>query len=174
MGTHIVIDGYNLIHQSRQFCEPDRQDLQSGREALVAALAAYKKVKRHRITVIFDGTAAPAGMPRRDKQKGIVIRYSSHGELADTVIKRMAEKEREKLMVVTSDQEIVQYAEAMGCATIGALAFEDRLMMAQYMDLKGGDPASEGSGWQPTTRKKGPSRRLSKRQRKNLKKIDKL
>jgi hypothetical protein len=113
-------------------------------------------------------------MPRRDRQKGIAIRYSSHGELADAVIKRMAEKEREKMMVVTSDQEIVRYAEAMGCTTIGSLAFEDRLMMAQYMDLKGCDAASEGNGWQPTTRKKGPSRRLSKRQRKNLKKIDKL
>lgn len=174
MSTHIVIDGYNLIRQSRQFCELDRQDLQSGREALVAALAAYKKVKPHRITVIFDGTAAPAGMPRRDVQKGIVLRYSSQGELADTVIKKMAGKEREKLMVVTSDQEIVRYAEAMGCATIGSVAFEDRLMMAQYMDLKGVGEASEGNGWRPTTRKKGPSRRLSKRRRKNLKKIDKL
>jgi uncharacterized protein len=174
MGTHIVIDGYNLIRQSRRFSELDRQDLQSGREALVAALAAYKKVKSHRITVIFDGTDAPAGMPRRDKEKGIAIRYSSSGELADTVIKRMAGREKEKLMVVTSDQEIVRYAEARGCATIGSVAFEDRLMMAQYMDQKGVDDASEGNGWRPTTRKKGPSRRLSKRQRKNLKKIDKL
>ena len=174
MGIHIVIDGYNLIRQSSRFSELDRQDLQSGRDALVDALAAYKKVKPYRITVIFDGTAAPTGMPRRDVRKGITMRYSSHGESADTVIKRMAEKEKEKLMVVTSDQEIVRYAEAMGAATIGSVQFGDRLTMAQYLDLKGIDDECETTGWRPTTRKKGPSRRLSRRQRKMQRKIDKL
>ena len=174
MAIHIVIDGYNLIRQSRQFSELDRQDLQSGRDALVDALAAYKKVKSYRITVVFDGTAAPAGMSRRDLQKGIVMCYSSAGETADTVIKRLAAKEKERLMVVTSDRDIVRYAEAMGAATIGSAEFEDRLLMAQYMDLKGVEDDGEGNGWRPTTRKKGPSRRLTKRQRKMIKKKDKL
>lgn len=174
MSIHIVIDGYNLIRQSPRFSELDWQDLQFGRDALVEALAAYKKVKAHRITVIFDGAAASTGMPRRDVQKGITLHYSSHGESADTVIKRMAQKEKEMLMVVTSDQEIVRYAEAMGSATIGSVEFEDRLMMAQYTNLKGADDEFEGNGWRPTTRKKGPSRRLSKQQRKMLRKKDKL
>lgn len=174
MGIHIVIDGYNLIRQSSRFSELERQDLQAGRGALVDALAAYKKVKPYRITVIFDGTAAPTGMPRRDVRKGVAVRYSAHGETADTVIKRMAEKEKEKLMVVSSDQEIVRYAESMGAAAIGSVEFEDRLMMTQYMDLKGIGDECEESGWRPTTRKKGPSRRLTKRQRKTLRKIEKL
>ena len=80
MGIHIVIDGYNLIRQSRQFSDLDRQDLQSGRDALVDALVAYKKVKPYAITVVFDGTAAYTGMPRRDVQKGIKVRYSAPGE----------------------------------------------------------------------------------------------
>ena len=174
MGIHIVIDGYNLIRQSQQFKELDRRDLQSGRDALVDALAAYKKVKGYRITVIFDGTSAPAGMSRRDTHKGISLCYSSSGETADTVIKRMAEREKEKLMVVTSDREIVRYAQAMGSTTIDAAEFEDRLTMVRYMDLKGVEEESEGRGWQPTTRKKGPSRRLTKRQRKMNRKLDKL
>ncbi len=174
MGIHIVIDGYNLIRQSPRFSELDRQDLQSGREALVETLAAYKRVKSYRITVVFDGTAADTGMPRRDVHKGIAMRYSSQGETADTVIKRIAEKEKEKLMVVTSDQEIVRYVETMGAATIGSVEFEDRLMMARYMDMKGADDEDGAGGWRATTRKKGPSRRLTKRQRKMMKKRDKL
>ena len=174
MGIHIVIDGYNLIRQSSRFSELDRQDLQSGRDALVESLAVYKKIKAYRITVVFDGTAACTGMPRRDVQKGISMRYSSHGETADSVIKRMAENEKEKLMVVTSDQDIVRYAESMGATTIGSVEFEDRLLMAQYMDLKGADDDAETDGWRPTTKKKGPSRRLTKRQRKMNKKRDKL
>lgn len=174
MGIHIVIDGYNLIRQSRQFSRLDRQDLQSGRDALVDALAAYKKIKPHKITVVFDGIAASTGLPRRDVQKGIKLRYSAPGETADSVIKRMAAKEKEKLLVVTSDSDIVRYAESMGTATIGSPEFEDRLMLASYLDLKGGDAFGEGEGWQPTTKKKGPSRRLSKRRRRINKKIAKL
>lgn len=174
MGIHIVIDGYNLIRQSRSFSELDRQDLQSGRDALVKSLAAYKKIKPYAMTVVFDGTAAPTGMLRRDAQLGIKLRYSAPGESADTVIKRMAAREKEKMLVVTSDNDIVRHCQSMGTAVIGSSEFEDRLMMAQYMDLKGTDDNDEDSGWQPTTRKKGPSRRLTKRQRKMNKKISKL
>ena len=85
MSIHIVIDGYNLIRQSRSFSDLDRQDLQMGREALVDALAAYKRVKPYAITVVFDGGDASGGMPRRDRLKGIELRYSNPGELADTV-----------------------------------------------------------------------------------------
>jgi uncharacterized protein len=174
MGIHIVIDGYNLIRQSRQFSDLDRQDLQSGRDALVDALAAYKKVKPYAITVVFDGTDALTGMPRRDVQKGIKVCYSAPGESADTVIKRMSIHEKKKMLVVTSDADIIQYVEAMGSVAIRSSEFEDRLMMAQYMDQKGIDDREEDKGWQATTKKKGPSRRLSKRQRKMKKKISKL
>ncbi len=174
MAIHIVIDGYNLIRQSHQFQALDHQDLQAGRDALVSALAAYKKVKAFAITVVFDGAAAPAGMPRSERYKGIQLRYSQPGELADTVIKRMAAKEREKLLVVTSDRDIVRYVESKGAATISAPQFEERLMMAQYAALKGADDDHTERGWEPTTRKKGPSRKPSKRKRKMRKKISKL
>jgi predicted RNA-binding protein with PIN domain len=174
MGIHIVIDGYNLIRQSRQFSDIDRQDLQSGRDALVDALVAYKKVKPYAITVVFDGTAAYTGMPRRDVQKGIKVCYSAPGETADAVIKKMVVHEKEKILVVTSDADIVRYAETMGSVAISSSEFEDRLMMAQYMDLKGIDDFEEEKPWSVTTKKKGPSRRLPKRQRKMKKKLSKL
>ena len=49
---HIIIDGYNLIRQSATFSRLDLEDMQTGREALIDALADYKKIKRHRITVV--------------------------------------------------------------------------------------------------------------------------
>lgn len=174
MALHIVIDGYNLIRQSHQFRDLDRQDLQSGREALVDALAAYKRVKSYAITVVFDGIAASLGMPRRDVLKGITLLYSAPGETADAVIKKIAAREKEKVLVVTSDNDIIRFSESVGAAVVGSPEFEDRLMMAGYMDLKGMDEPEEETGWQPTTKKKGPSRRLTKRQRKMNKKISKL
>jgi predicted RNA-binding protein with PIN domain len=174
MGLHIAIDGYNLIRQSPYFSTLDQQDLQSGREALVDTLAAYKKIKRYAITVVFDGASAPAGMVRRDRIKGIELRYSRPGELADAVIKRMAAREKQNLLVVSSDNEIVDYAQSMGSAVISAPEFEQRLAMARFMGQGGVDAAEGDSGWRPTTKKKGPSRRLPKRRRRMAKRISKL
>ena len=73
MSIHIIIDGYNLIRQSKQLSVLDLEDIQLGREALIDMLAAYKKIKAHRITVVFDGTRSPLLSLQRDRQKGITI-----------------------------------------------------------------------------------------------------
>jgi predicted RNA-binding protein with PIN domain len=174
MALHIVIDGYNLIRQSRQFSDIDKLDMQMGREALVSALAAYKKIKPHPITVVFDGHTAETGMPRRNQMKGIRIRFSRSGELADHVIKRIASREKEKLLVVSSDLEIMNHAESVGAAVLSSAEFEERLIMAAYLDMKGADEAAPRVGKRTGTRKKGPARRLPKRKRKMQKKISKL
>ena len=173
MSIHIIIDGYNLIRQSNRLSILDLQDIQSGRDALVDMLAAYKKVKSHRITVVFDGTTAPLPSQQRNRRKGITIIFSHKGESADTVIKKMARKERQAALVVSSDQDIVQSAAASGAATVSASDFENKLTMSINMDALQIDP-DEYEGWQPTTKKKGPSRRMSKRRRKNRAKIRKL
>jgi uncharacterized protein len=174
MSLHLIIDGYNLIRQSDWLGDIDRRNLQRGREALISALVRYKKLRGHRITVVFDGGQAPGYGDRRDQRSGIDIRFSRRGELADTVIKRMCSRERNQALVVTSDVEIVRYAEARGAATIASPAFEDKLMMAEQMDASGEAPEEVDTGWQPTTRKKGPARRRSKRQRRNRLKTRKL
>ena len=173
MSIHIIIDGYNLIRQSTRLSVLDLQDIQSGRDTLVDLLAAYKRIKSHRITVVFDGTTAPLLSQQRDRRKGISIIFSHKGESADSVIKKMAHKERQAALVVSSDQDIVQSAEASGAATVGANEFEKRLTMSFDIDgLQFGRDDYEG--WRPTTKKKGPSRRLSRRQRKNNAKVRKL
>jgi predicted RNA-binding protein with PIN domain len=174
MGLHLIIDGYNLIRQSEWLGDIDRRSLQRGREALISALARYKKLRGHRITVVFDGVRAPSFGDRRHRQAGIEIRFSRQGELADAVIKRMCVRERGQALVVTSDSDIVRYAEARGAATIASPAFEEKLMMAQYMDESGDGDEERDTGWRPTTRKKGPARRRSKRQRRNRLKTRKL
>ena len=173
MSVHIIIDGYNLIRQSRRLSELDLQDIQLGRDTLVDMLAAYKKIKSHRITVVFDGTRAPQFSQQRDRRKGISIIFSHKGESADSVIKSMACKERQRALVVSSDQDIVQSAAASGAATVSANDFENKLTMSFDSDGRQSD-GDDFSGWRPTTKKKGPSRRLSKRQRINKAKIRKL
>ena len=173
MSIHIIIDGYNLIRQSRYLSNLDLEDIQLGREALIDMLAAYKKRKAHRITVVFDGTLAPQLVRQRDRQKGITIIFSHNDESADAVIKKMAAGEKQRALVVSSDQDIARSASSSGAATISAADFENKLVRSAHMN--GTEPGRDDyDGWKPTTKKKGPSRRLPKRQRRSNAKILKL
>jgi uncharacterized protein len=174
MALHIIIDGYNLIRQSNTLSCLDQQDIQMGREALINSLASYKRIKGHRITVVFDGTDAEVFSQTRDQIKGIDIRFSRTGEQADAVIKRLAAQFGEKALVVTSDRDVADFAALKGATPISSPEFEERLMMAAYLEIKGADDIQEDSGWNPTTRKKGPQRRLSKKDRRRKVKLRKL
>jgi len=175
MTLHIIVDGYNVIRQSKALAPLDRNDMSEGRQALIDMLAAYKQLKRHAITVVFDGSDVCALFDNRDREKGIRIQFSCKGETADTVIKRMAARDKQKALVVSSDREVADYAAAQGAATISALEFEDKMTLAAFMDIKGMTPESaENDGRSSTTKKKGPSKRLTKKQRLNRKKLDKL
>jgi len=173
MSIHIIIDGYNLIRCSSSLSTLDQQDIQLGREALLHTLAIYKKIKRHMITVVFDGTHAPFLSEHKDRVKGIKIKFSRSGETADTVIKKIAAREKEKALVVSSDRDIVDFAASRGAATISSTEFEEKIAMAVYMDTKETVDQTR-DGWVPTTKKKGPRRRLSKRKRRDRVKIKKL
>ncbi len=173
MSIHIIIDGYNLIRQSSELGMLDRQDIQQGREAVIDMLAAYKRIESHRITVVFDGTNAPLYSQQRDRHKGIAIIFSRSGETADAVIKKMAGREKQKALVVSSDREIARSAASAGAATMNADDFESKLAMSIYMGGAEND-RDENEGWKPTTKKKGPRRRLPKQQRINRVKIRKL
>lgn len=174
MALHIIVDGYNLIRNSAALNVLDRQDIQLGREALVDMLAAYKKVKHHKITVVFDGADAPVYSQSHDRVKGITVKFSRAGETADDVIKRMATHDREKALIVSSDREIVTAAAACRAATIGTAEFGQKLFMAGA-DGSGGSQEDDLVGVRPfSTQKKGPRRRAPKNRRRNRKRIGKL
>jgi predicted RNA-binding protein with PIN domain len=177
---HILIDGYNLIRQSAAFRCFDRLSLEAGRKALVQSLATYKKQTGHRVTVVFDAWESGFLTEERDRHGGINILYSRRGETADDLIKRMIENRKEEFVVVTSDRAIADFASHRGVAAIASPVFESRLERAA--SARAGDDdgqqavEEEGEGEKGTlsTKKKGPSRRLSKKQKQALSTIKKL
>lgn len=172
MSLHIIIDGYNLIRQSSSLSSLDQQDIQLGRESLLDNLIDYKKIKKHKITVVFDGTNAPIFSQQKDRKKGVTIKFSRQGETADMVIKRMVAYEKGRAMVVSSDREIIDFAETQGTAVISSTEFEKIIKMAAYSEILMEDEETEG--WKATTKKKGPKRRLSRKARRSQTKIKKL
>ena len=173
MSVHIIIDGYNLIRQSKHFAQLDRREMQLGREALLDTLAAYKLKSAHRITVVFDGDRTPGLIPDRDRVAGINIRFSHRGQTADTVIKKMAADKKDRVLVVSSDQDIVRFAAAKGAAVISSSEFEDKIAQTLYGDMMDHEN-DDDAGWTPSTKKKGPRRRPSKKVRRNQKRLNRL
>lgn len=139
--------------------------------ALITALSTYKKVKKAKITVVFDGGGGGRLTRDREVKKSIEIIYSRPGEEADRVIIEMATK-GDGLTIISSDREIQHAAERSGAVVMGSDEFASLLLMASDMEL--GEEDDSGPGPEAWGKKKGPARRSSKKERRKEKVLKKL
>ena len=175
---HIIIDGYNLIRQSDVLRLHERQGLEAGRKALVHLLAGYRRDRGHRITVVFDGWLGGPPQEERDREAGIDIIYSRRGEKADEVIKRLARQHADETLVVTSDRPVMDAAIRAGVTAVPSGEFEARIRQSRSAPAQGpATPDKDTDDDNPScrgTKKKGPSRKSSKRDRMKHRSMEKL
>ncbi len=171
---NLIIDGYNLIKRIAVLRSEDRVAPELGREALLVRLAAYKKFKPHKITVVFDGSASVTSSP--GSEKGIRVVYSRHGKSADDVIRTMAQKYKTGCSVVTSDRSLGADVEKAGGCVIKCEEFWDHIESAFIWDNYGKDEQDEEPIGRRrfSTKKKGPSRRPARKERVKARRIRKL
>jgi hypothetical protein len=174
MGVHLVIDGYNLIRSSPSLSRRERTGLDQGREALLERLAAYKRIKRWPITVVFDAARGPRLRETADQHGGVRVVFSSEGRTADEVIVRMARQKGPQALVVTSDHDLARRVESAGATTVGSDEFESRLEQVFFMDFASGPSEEEDRVGEIAPRKKGPARRKPKSERRRQSKIKKI
>jgi hypothetical protein len=103
----------------------------------------------------------------------VEIIYSRLGEKADEVIKRLIGEGGGEIMVVTSDRGISDFAERRGKTAMASPAFES-LIGRVAAGSPPEAPEEEEDGDRAGAKKKGPSRRLSKRERNAFARIRKL
>jgi hypothetical protein len=167
----LIIDGYNLIKQSSFFRQQEVEGLEAARMALLKYLEAYRKLRKCKIIVVFDGKKSFNLFQQREKVAGIFVIYSTWGEKADDVIKRMIIK-NPKLIVVSSDREIIDFANKNRVTAIKTSEFMLRLKTALSPSVERLREKDSPSLIAPT--KKGPAHRLSKHERKKAKIISNL
>lgn len=126
MSTHLIIDGYNLLGRTGSLTG----DIESVRESLLHALAAYRHRKNHPITVVFDGWQRGQPSERREHRAGVQVIYSKRGERADQVIQRLAAEYGADSAVVSSDHEVARSAKVAGAFVLGAEEFAMKLWAA--------------------------------------------
>jgi predicted RNA-binding protein with PIN domain len=157
---YLVVDGYNLLHADRSLTNASSNELQRERERLIDRLSTYQKMRACGLTVVFDGWQEGWGAETREKKKGIEVIFSKLGEKADEVIKRLAKEKGSGTVVITSDREIARFVQRMDVAVFPSEQFRERLEMASSR-LTEESPEEEENG----TKKKGPARRLSKKEK---------
>ena len=167
----LIIDGYNLLHVGRTLTRLSATDLQRERERLIDRLAAYRRNRFCDITVVFDGWQSGWATENRGRQKGVDLVFSKLGEKADEVIKRMMKEKGAGVTVITSDREIARFGEKISVSVVPSEQFVERMEKLVFRPQK---EYSEGEEENKGEKKKGPSKRLSKKERRARAALKKL
>ncbi len=159
---HLIIDGYNLLHVTHSLIRLSSVQLRWERDRLIDQLSAYQKLKPSGITVVFDGWLGGWAAEKRERQKGVEVIYSRLGEKADEVIKRLVREKGSGAIVVTSDREISRFAERIDAAVVPSEQFQEKL---EGFSSKVEGSLDEDEEEEKGTKKKGLSRRPSKKEK---------
>ena len=168
--ANILIDGYNLIGVAHR-------DFEKARNELIQRLNRYSNLTGHSVTVVFDGWKNGQAAETKIRMGGITVVYSSLGEKADSVIKRMLSSPTKKWIAVSSDREIYNFAEKNDCVALKRDEFEAKLEAGIYeggINSAYGFSKDDGDSYPTGAGKKGNPKKLSKRDKKKMEAMKKL
>jgi hypothetical protein len=168
----LIIDGYNLLHSGRTLVKLNSIELQWERERLIQRLSLYRQARSSEILVVFDGWQGGWSTEKKERRKGIELIFSKIGEKADEVIMRLIREKGSGAVVVTSDREIASYADRLSVPVISSEQFQGKLERSSFEFRKEIWKKDEEEEERET--KKGPSRRLSKKEKRKLAALKKL
>jgi predicted RNA-binding protein with PIN domain len=117
--AHLVVDGYNVTKTSWPDLPLDRQ-----RDRLLAGVASLAARTGVEVTVVFDAadTGEAASRPLVSPPRGVRVRFSPVGVIADDVIRGLLDLEPKGrvVVVVTSDRELAGDVERRGYHAVAA------------------------------------------------------
>lgn len=124
--AHLIVDGYNLTMRSWPDLPLERQ-----RDRLVTGAAALAARTQAEVTVVFDA-AETRDRPRVVPPRGVRVRFSPYGVIADDVIRDLvvAEPAGRAVVVATNDQAVVRDVAAAGFNVTPTDAVESLLKRA--------------------------------------------
>jgi predicted RNA-binding protein with PIN domain len=130
-----LIDGNNVIGQRGRGYESWWEDKAKARRQLLKDLAALARIKKLKLTVVFDGSPDER-FPDDARYRGVRILYAAPGSDADARIVDYAENEKQKraLTVVTSDNQLAARVRVCGVQVMRAGAF--RRMMEEAIEAE--------------------------------------
>lgn len=124
-GTHVIIDGYNVIFAWDELKELAATNLDAAREALLEVLQNYGSYKGLRITAVFDGYRVRGNTGTVVKYGEVEAVYTKEAETADRYIeeKVYGMSRTMDVRVVTSDKAVQMAALGDGALRMSAREF---------------------------------------------------
>lgn len=121
--VHLIVDGYNVTKTAWP-----TSPLHSQRQRLVTALGALVAQRRVEVTVVFDG-AELSGPVQLNSPRGVRVRFSPAGVIADEVIRQLvrAEPPGRPIVVVSSDREVADSIKSLGARALSAATLSSRI-----------------------------------------------
>jgi predicted RNA-binding protein with PIN domain len=119
-----IVDGNNVMGQTPGW----HRDKSAARRQLVEQLADFARLKKTRVTVVFDG-APDAHIPDGSSYRGVRVRYAERGSDADAVVERLVfeSTDRRGLVVVTSDRQLAAECRSLGASVERSGDFRKRM-----------------------------------------------
>ena len=133
MKEWLLIDGYNVVNNWKEFKAVREENLEHAREMLLAVAAEYAAFKGQEVILVFDAQEVQ-GLSNEESRAGARIVFTAEGETADSWIERRTYelvKEGNKVFVVTSD-----YAEQIVILGVGAYRISAREFNEDYLAVK--------------------------------------
>jgi len=132
MATSYYIDGYNVIHFSKQLGPLSTASFENAREALIDQVARFCVMTGHKATIIFDGRGRKIEEGKAAyKVNNLEILYSPGHKTADSIIERIvySAPDRYSIIVVSGDEGIRTF-----CRGLGALVMEPDNFLASIRE----------------------------------------
>lgn len=127
---HYIIDGNNLIGKIKSLNQIQKKNKQQSREKLAFSIARYFSTKKTTVTLHFDGHLNEA-----INVHGIKIIYSDSNTADDKIKIEIEGSENPKnIIVVSSDNNIAEFARVCSCQVIKSEEFANQLRSLKYAD----------------------------------------
>jgi predicted RNA-binding protein with PIN domain len=119
-----IVDGNNVMGQTPGW----HRDKSGARRGLLEKLAAFARVKKARVTVVFDG-APDANLPEGSAFHGVEVLYATPGSDADTRIERIVDSSTDPrgLTVITSDRQLGFLVRSRGASVVRSGEFRSQV-----------------------------------------------
>jgi predicted RNA-binding protein with PIN domain len=131
-----IVDGNNVMGQTPGW----HRDKANARRQLVEQVAEYARLKKARLTVVFDGAPDPL-LPEASAHRGVKVFYAERGSNADARIIRLVETlpDARGITVVTSDNSLAFAVRARGARVLRSGEFR-----RQMTEVRAAPPVADG------------------------------
>ncbi|MDI6736121.1 MAG: NYN domain-containing protein [bacterium] len=130
----LIVDGYNIINQwtglkkELQKTGLPGNGFEYARNELIEIMAEYRAFTGDKVVIVFDGYRTDKSQITKSNELGIEVIFSKRHQTADSVIERLAYKERgegKTILVATKDTALERIIIGLNCFIISPQKLKD-------------------------------------------------